>query len=315
MVPGSSRSRLRRRDCPARSAKSESQRCLARGKQAAMTVELGHFALILALALSMVQAVLPVLGARRNDDRMMAVATPAAFTVFALIALSFAALTSAYVLSDFSVQNVFENSHSQKPLLYKFTGVWGNHEGSMLLWVLILNFFSALVGFFGNNLPPALKANVLGVQAWIGTAFLLFIVATSNPFTRINPAPIEGRDLQPDPAGHRSRDPSANALPWLCRFLCLLFLCGGRAYRWPHRRRMGSLGAPLGFDRMAVSDRRYRHGLVLGLLRTWLGRLVVLGPRRKRIVHAVARGYGPAAFGPRHGKALRTENLDVLLPS
>ncbi|SDP72714.1 cytochrome c-type biogenesis protein CcmF [Phyllobacterium sp. YR620] len=162
-----------------------------------MTVELGHFALVLALALSIVQAVLPVLGARRNDERMMAVAVPAAFTVFALIALSFVALTTAYVLSDFSVQNVFENSHSQKPLLYKFTGVWGNHEGSMLLWVLILSFFSALVAFFGNNLPPALKANVLGVQAWIGSAFLLFIVATSNPFTRINPAPIEGQDLNP----------------------------------------------------------------------------------------------------------------------
>ncbi|MBP0587508.1 hypothetical protein J8J22_20825, partial [Mycobacterium tuberculosis] len=103
-----------------------------------MTVELGHFALVLALALSIVQAVVPVWGARRNDDRMMAVAVPAAFTVFALIALAFVALTSAYVVSDFSLQNVWENSHSQKPMLYKITGVWGNHEGSMLLWVLIL---------------------------------------------------------------------------------------------------------------------------------------------------------------------------------
>ncbi|MBZ9654366.1 heme lyase CcmF/NrfE family subunit [Phyllobacterium lublinensis] len=162
-----------------------------------MTVELGHFALILALALSIVQSVLPVLGARRGDDRMMAVAVPAAFTVFALVALAFAALTAAYVLSDFSVQNVWANSHSQKPLLYKFTGVWGNHEGSMLLWVLILSFFTALVAFFGNNLPPALKANVLAVQAWIGTTFLLFIVATSNPFARMNPAPVEGQDLNP----------------------------------------------------------------------------------------------------------------------
>jgi cytochrome c-type biogenesis protein CcmF len=162
-----------------------------------VTVELGHFALVLALALSIIQAVLPVLGARRNDDRMMAVAVPASFTVFALIALSFVALTSAHVLSDFSVQNVFENSHSQKPLLYKFTGVWGNHEGSMLLWVLILSFFTALVAFFGNNLPPTLKANVLGVQAWIGSAFLLFIVGTSNPFARLNPAPVEGQDLNP----------------------------------------------------------------------------------------------------------------------
>ncbi|MEJ1118462.1 heme lyase CcmF/NrfE family subunit [Phyllobacterium sp. CCNWLW109] len=162
-----------------------------------MIVELGHFALVLALALSIVQSVLPILGARRNDDQMMAVAVPAAFTVLALVAISFAALTSANVLSDFSVQNVFENSHSQKPLLYKFTGVWGNHEGSMLLWVLILSFFTALVAFFGNNLPPSLKANVLGVQAWVGTAFLTFIIVTSNPFARLNPAPVEGRDLNP----------------------------------------------------------------------------------------------------------------------
>ncbi|MCX8281250.1 heme lyase CcmF/NrfE family subunit [Phyllobacterium sp. 0TCS1.6C] len=162
-----------------------------------MMVELGHFALILALVLSLAQSVLPMLGARRNDERLMAVGTPAALTVLALVALAFAALTMANVLSDFSVKTVFENSHSQKPLLYKFTGVWGNHEGSMLLWVLILSFFTALVGLFGNNLPQTLKANVLGVQAWIGTAFLLFIVATSNPFARLEPAPIEGRDLNP----------------------------------------------------------------------------------------------------------------------
>jgi cytochrome c-type biogenesis protein CcmF len=162
-----------------------------------MTAEIGQFALSLALALSLVQAILPVVGARRHDPRMMAVAVPTAFAVFALITLSFAALIHAYVISDFSVLNVVENSHSQKPLLYKITGVWGNHEGSMLLWVLILTFFSALVAFFGSNLPPALKANVLGVQGWIATAFLLFIVATSNPFTRIVPAPMEGQDLNP----------------------------------------------------------------------------------------------------------------------
>ena len=162
-----------------------------------MTVEIGHFALVLALALSLVQSVLPIAGARRRDPRMMAVAVPTAFAVFALIALAFAMLVHAYVVSDFSVLNVVENSHSQKPLLYKITGVWGNHEGSMLLWVLILSFFGALVAFFGNNLPPALKANVLGVHGWIGTAFLLFIIATSNPFTRITPAPLEGQDLNP----------------------------------------------------------------------------------------------------------------------
>jgi len=162
-----------------------------------MNVELGHFALILALALSIVQSVLPVYGARTGNARLMSVAGPNAITTFALIALSFIALASAFLLSDFSVRIVWENSHSLTPTLYKFTSVWGNHEGSMLLWVLILSFFGALVALFGRNLPPALKANALGVQGWISTAFLLFILLTSNPFARLDPAPFEGRDLNP----------------------------------------------------------------------------------------------------------------------
>jgi cytochrome c-type biogenesis protein CcmF len=101
------------------------------------------------------------------------------------------------VRSDFSVLNVFENSHSAKPLIYKLTGVWGNHEGSMLLWVLILSVFGALVALFGGNLPERLKANVLGVQSWIAVAFDLFILVTSNPFLRIADPPLEGRDLNP----------------------------------------------------------------------------------------------------------------------
>jgi cytochrome c-type biogenesis protein CcmF len=103
--------------------------------------------------------------------------------------ISFFALTHAYVVSDFSVQNVVENSHSLKPMLYKVTGVWGNHEGSMLLWVLILVLFSALVALFGRNLPDTLKANVLSVQAWITVAFLLFVVLTSNPFSALTQLP------------------------------------------------------------------------------------------------------------------------------
>ncbi|MDO1831495.1 heme lyase NrfEFG subunit NrfE, partial [Escherichia coli] len=98
------------------------------------------------------------------NERMMAVAAPVALTGFAMTALSFVALASAYARSDFSVLSVWENSHSLQPLLYKITGTWGNHEGSMLLWVLILTFFDALVALFGNNLPPTLKANVLAVQ-------------------------------------------------------------------------------------------------------------------------------------------------------
>ncbi|MEO9460491.1 MAG: heme lyase CcmF/NrfE family subunit [Lentilitoribacter sp.] len=162
-----------------------------------MSTELGHFALILALATAVMQSILPMVGAARSDTRLMNVAPMAAITCFALVLLSFAALTQAYLTSDFSVLNVFENSHSLKPTLYKFTGVWGNHEGSMLLWILILAFFGALVAVFGNNLPPTLKANVIGVQGWILVAFLLFIIFTSNPFIRISPAPFEGQDLNP----------------------------------------------------------------------------------------------------------------------
>ncbi|TPI40717.1 heme lyase CcmF/NrfE family subunit [Mesorhizobium sp. B3-1-6] len=160
-------------------------------------VETGHFALVLAFALSLVQMLVPLVGARTGNQRLMAVGGPVTVTGFALTALSFAALASAYARSDFSVASVWENSHSLQPMIYKITGTWGNHEGSMLLWVLILTFFGALVAVFGNNLPSTLKANVLAVQGMIGAAFFLFILATSNPFIRLNPAPIEGRDLNP----------------------------------------------------------------------------------------------------------------------
>ena len=162
-----------------------------------MTVEIGHFALVLAFALALVQSLAPLIGARLNDERLMAVGGPAAVTGFAMVGIAFAALTTAYVQSDFSVANVWENSHSLKPLLYKFTGTWGNHEGSMLLWVLILTFFGALVAVFSGNLPSTLRANVLAVQGWIGAAFLLFVLTTSNPFIRMVPAPFEGQDLNP----------------------------------------------------------------------------------------------------------------------
>lgn len=162
-----------------------------------MIAELGHFALILALGLAFIQSSLPLIGARRNDPSLMAIGSSSALTGFLLISFSFAALTHAYVTSDFSLANVWQNSHSDKPLLYKITGVWGNHEGSMLLWVLILALFSALLAAFATNLPDRLKADVLAVQGWISVAFLLFIIFTSNPFERLPQVPLEGRDLNP----------------------------------------------------------------------------------------------------------------------
>ena len=162
-----------------------------------MTPEFGHYALVLALALALVQATVPLWGARTNDPTLMSVASSTALAQFVFAGASFAALTACYVASDFSVLNVFQNSHSAMPLIYKFTSVWGNHEGSMLLWVLILSVFGALVALFGNNLPLTLKANALAVQAWIACAFYLFILLTSNPFARLAHAPAEGRDLNP----------------------------------------------------------------------------------------------------------------------
>jgi cytochrome c-type biogenesis protein CcmF len=165
---------------------------------AALSVaELGHYALVLALALMLIQSTAPLVGLRWSDARLVAVAPSTAVVAFACIAVAFAALTAAYVTSDFSVKNVWENSHSAKPLLFKITGVWGNHEGSMLLWVLILALFGALVASFGSALPTPLRARVIAVQGWIGSAFLLFILFTSNPFARLDPAPFEGRDLNP----------------------------------------------------------------------------------------------------------------------
>ncbi len=162
-----------------------------------MNAEVGHYALVLALALALIQSVVPLIGARMRDGALMAVAEPAALAQFGFVALSFAMLVSCYVGSDFSVLNVFKNSHSAMPLIYKFTSTWGNHEGSMLLWVLILSLFGALVAAFATNVPPTLKATVLAVQAWIAAAFYLFILVTSNPFVRMAPAPFEGEDLNP----------------------------------------------------------------------------------------------------------------------
>jgi cytochrome c-type biogenesis protein CcmF len=162
-----------------------------------MIPELGHYALVLAFGLALIQACVPIVGARTNDPSLMSVAGPTALAQFVFVAVAFAALIACYVTSDFSVATTFENSHSAMPLIYKFTSAWGNHEGSMLLWVFILALFGALVAVFGGNLPATLKANVLGVQSWIASAFLLFILLTSNPFLRLPDAPFEGRDLNP----------------------------------------------------------------------------------------------------------------------
>ncbi|MDF1855453.1 heme lyase CcmF/NrfE family subunit [Pseudooceanicola sp.] len=162
-----------------------------------MLAELGHFSLILAFVVALVQATLPLVGAARRSPGLMALAEPAATAQFLLIAFAFGALTHAFVTSDFSLRLVTGNSHSLKPMLYKVTGVWGNHEGSMLLWSLIVALFGAAVVWFGKDLPDSLRARVLAVQGLIGVAFLAFILFTSNPFLRLAVPPMDGRDLNP----------------------------------------------------------------------------------------------------------------------
>jgi cytochrome c-type biogenesis protein CcmF len=162
-----------------------------------MVVELGHVALIVAFLVALLQAVVPMVGASRGWADWMRVAVPAAVVQFVLTLAAFLALTWAFVVSDFSVRLVALNSHSAKPLIYKIAGTWGNHEGSMLLWMLILTLFGAMVALWGGNLPPSLKARVLGVQATIAVAFFGFIILTSNPFVRLAAPPLDGNDLNP----------------------------------------------------------------------------------------------------------------------
>ncbi|OAN50009.1 heme lyase CcmF/NrfE family subunit [Magnetospirillum moscoviense] len=162
-----------------------------------MIAEIGHFALILALAVALIQAVIPLVGASRGNATWMGLAGPASVAQMLLVGIAFAALTHAYMTSDFSVLNVAQNSHTDKPMLYKVTGVWGNHEGSLLLWITILALFGLAVTLFGANLPPGLKARALAVQAMITVGFLLFILLTSNPFERLDPPPMNGSGLNP----------------------------------------------------------------------------------------------------------------------
>lgn len=162
-----------------------------------MIVEIGHFALALALGVAVVQALVPLWGVARQDRALAAVGSTAAIACFLLVALSFAALVASYVRSDFSVETVVANSHSAQPLIYKFTSVWGNHEGSMLLWVLILTLFGALVALSRRSLPERLRAGTLAAQGLVAVAFLAFTLLTSNPFRRMLPAPAEGQDLNP----------------------------------------------------------------------------------------------------------------------
>ncbi|MFT5066538.1 MAG: cytochrome c-type biogenesis protein CcmF [Yoonia sp.] len=162
-----------------------------------MIIELGHFALILAFGVALIQMIVPMVGAATGRRNWMAIAEPAATSQVILVGFSFGVLMWAFIQSDFSLALVYQNSHTAKPLIYKISGVWGNHEGSMLLWVFILTLFGASAAWFGGGLPDKLRARVLSVQAAISVAFYLFILLTSNPFARLAVPPLNGLDLNP----------------------------------------------------------------------------------------------------------------------
>jgi cytochrome c-type biogenesis protein CcmF len=162
-----------------------------------MLVEIGHFALVLALLVALVQGTVPLVGASVRSRPLMDLSRSAALLQFGLVALAFAIFMHAHIVSDFSVRNVFENSNTAKPMLYKVTGVWGSHEGSMMLWVLMLTLFGGLVAALGRSLPASLRARTLAIQGLLGFGTLAFIIGTSNPFDRLFPIPVDGRDLNP----------------------------------------------------------------------------------------------------------------------
>ncbi|NCN23593.1 MAG: cytochrome c biogenesis protein CcsA, partial [Gallionella sp.] len=162
-----------------------------------MIPELGHFSLIVALCLAMVLGVLPILGAARNNAVLMGVARPVAYGQLLFVGLSFAALTYAFLNNDFSVLYVAQHSNSQLPAIYRFSAVWGGHEGSLLLWALFLSVWTAAVALFSRHLPEEMVARVLGVMGLIAVGFMLFMLFTSSPFERLLPAAADGRDLNP----------------------------------------------------------------------------------------------------------------------
>jgi cytochrome c-type biogenesis protein CcmF len=162
-----------------------------------MTPELGHFSLWIALGVALVLGVLPMLGAAQGRGDRMALARPSARLLFALVAFAFACLTTSFINNDFSVAYVATNSNRLLPLHYRITGVWGGHEGSILLWLLMLTFWTVAVATFSDHLPAKVQARILAVMGLLACGFLLFLLVTSNPFERLSPAPADGRELNP----------------------------------------------------------------------------------------------------------------------
>ena len=275
-----------------------------------MIPELGQFGLILALLVALVQGVVPLIGAHRRNAVLMGLAKPAARLQFALVALAFGCLAWSFATSDFSVSNVAQHSNSQLPLHYRIAATWGSHEGSLLLWVLMLTVWTAAVTLVRATCRTRCWRACSAVLGLVAVGFLLFMLFTSNPFERLIPAAADGRDLNP-----LLQDPGMVIHPPMLYMgyvgfsvafaFAIAALLGGRLdaawARWSRPWTHGGVVFP---------DRRHRAGQLVGLLRTGLGRLVVLGSGRERVVHAVAGRHRADPFARGDGKARHVQELD-----
>jgi hypothetical protein len=241
-----------------------------------MTGELGQVLLLGALLVSILLCAMPMIGAHTGNSRLMDVGPRAALVQCLLVAGAFALLTWAFIVQDFSVEYVARNSNSRLPMEYRFSAVWGAHEGSLLLWELILSLWTAAVALLSRRLPDDFRARVLGVLGFVSAGFLLFILYTSNPFSRILPAAPEGMDLNP-PAGPWIDHSPAHALHGLRRLLGVFCLRRGCIAGPAGYAGVGAMVAALDPCRLGIPDHWHCPGQLVGLLRTGLGRLVVLG--------------------------------------
>jgi len=252
-----------------------------------MIAELGQVALLGAVLISILMGVLPMIGAARGNQQLMNVGRTAATAQFLLVGSAFAMLTWAFIAQDFSVEYVARNSNSQLPMEYRFSAVWGSHEGSLLLWEMILCLWTFAVALFSKGLPDDFRARVLAVLGWVSFGFLLFIIFTSNPFGRLLPPAADGLDLNP-----LLQDPGLIIHP------PMLY--------------MGYVGfsVSFAFAVAALMGARHRPGQLVGLLRTGLGWLVVLGPGGECFLHALAGGHGTDSFTGSHRKTRNLPQLD-----
>jgi cytochrome c-type biogenesis protein CcmF len=257
-----------------------------------MTPEFGHFTLILAFVVAIAQGVLPLMGAGTGkfggQAQWIALARPAAQTQFLLIAIAFGCLAQGFLANDFSVSYVAQHSNTQLPTLYRFAAVWGGHEGSLLLWVLMLAGWGAAVSLASRQLPEIMVARVLAVLGLVSIGLLAFILFTSNPFDRLLPAAAEGRDLNP-----LLQDPGLVFHPPMLymgyvgfsvafAFAIAALISGRLDAAWARWSRPWTTAAWV-FLTLGIA-----LGQLVGLLRTGLGWLVVLGPGGKRLLHALA---------------------------